>query len=400
VRITLRSDVPVTLFLSGGIDSSLVAARAVRAGVLQHAYCLDFPARGYSELANAQRVADRLGLKLRRVVLAPEALDEFIALTAHADDPLADSSALAVWTLARAVARDYKVAITGDGGDELFAGYLTYPASRLHGRVLTQLPLSLRCGLARAAGWIPVGSGKVTLGYKLRRLLRAANLPTAEAHFTWNGTWLPEDAANVAGPANGEAARRSLRDMATRHGLSARPSLADLQRADIADYLPNDILAKVDRMTMAHGLESRTPLLHPALVEFALRLPAALKLSPNGQSKWLLRKVTAGLLGQEVANAKKQGFSIPVHQWLRGPARDLVMHLLSPTTLEPIQQLNGPAVIKARDTHLSGRDQLGFELWGLMVLVAWYQARVLDRTAPTCASSVGLRQLQLAPYRN
>jgi len=394
VRITLRSDVPVTLFLSGGIDSSVVAARAVRQGVLRHAYCLDFPEQGYSELANAQRVADRLGLELRRVVLDPKALGEFLDLVGHADDPLADSSGLAVWTLARAVARDYKVAITGDGGDELFAGYLTYPATRLHAQTLARLPMALRRGLARVAGQIPVGTGKVTFAYKLQRLLRAADLPSSVAHFTWNGTWLPNEGAGLTGePGAAACARSALTALCARHGLPDRPSLLELQGVDVGEYLPNDILAKVDRMTMAHGLESRTPFLNPAVADFALALPAAYKLSPGGQPKWLLRQLAAELLGPEIATAKKQGFSIPVHQWLRGPARGLVEDLLSPASLAEIPVLDGAAVARARDAHMSGRRQLGFELWGLMVLVAWHRARVLGRDTPRRAGEE-LRRLE------
>lgn len=394
VRITLRSDVPVTLLLSGGIDSSVVAARAAHQGVLRHAYCLDFPVQGYSELANAQRVADLLGLELRRVILDPAALGDFLSLVEHADDPLADSSGLAVWTLSRTVAMDYKVAITGDGGDELFAGYLTYPATRLHAGFLARLPSMMRHWLARAAPHIPVGTGKVTLAYKLQRFLRAADLPSSEAHFTWNGTWLPSEAADlVSRPGAAALARSSLTALCERHGIAANPSLLDLQRTDVREYLPNDILAKVDRMTMAHGLESRTPFLNPGIADFALSLPATYKLPRGRQPKWILRQLAARLLGPEIATAKKQGFSIPIHQWLRGPARGLVDDLLSPGSLAALPVLDGGAVIRARDAHLSGRRQFGFEIWGLMVLVAWYRARILaPAVSATCPE--GLRRME------
>jgi asparagine synthase (glutamine-hydrolysing) len=395
VRITLRSDVPITLFLSGGIDSSLVAALAVRQGILRHAYCLDLPVPGYSELGNAQQVADRLGLELRRVVLGPESLEDFLELVGYADDPLADSSGLAVWTLARVVAQDYKVAISGDGGDELFAGYLTYPATRLHMEILARLPMPVRRALVLTASRLPVGTGKVSFAYKLQRFLRAADLPSAVAHFTWNGTWLPAEAESIAGsPAIAEAALAALSRICERHALPASPSLLDLQRVDIGDYLPNDILAKVDRMTMAHGLESRTPFLNPSIADFALALPASYKLPPGGPSKRILRELAVKLLGRKIATAKKQGFSIPVHQWLRGPARYLVEDLLSTQSLREIPILNGASIERFKNAHLKGSRQLGFELWGLMVLIAWYRMRVLGRDPATRLRPPNLRHLE------
>ena len=148
-----------------------------------------------------QRVAERAKsrqrsrIELRRAVLSAAALDDFLAIVEHADDPLADSSAVAVWALSREVARDYKVAISGDGGDELFGGYLTYKATRYHQALTNALPSAALDALARLGSRIPVSTGKVTSSYRLRRFLRAANFSSGEAHFTWNGSWLPAEAA-------------------------------------------------------------------------------------------------------------------------------------------------------------------------------------------------------------
>ena len=208
VRMALRSDVPVALMLSGGVDSSVVAESAVRQGRLSCAYCLDFPAAGFSEVDKASAVARKLGVELRRVELTSGALSNFTRLVEHADDPLADSSALAVWTLAEAIARDYKVAISGDGGDELFGGYLTYKASEYHRRLISVFPPGIRRLIASGADWIPVSSGKVSASYQAMRFMRAAALETAEAHLTWNGTWMPRDAASfTTSPAAADAAR-------------------------------------------------------------------------------------------------------------------------------------------------------------------------------------------------
>jgi asparagine synthase (glutamine-hydrolysing) len=379
VRIALRSDVPVAVFLSGGIDSSIIAESAVRQGKLRHAYCLDFTEASFSEYDNASSVADRLGVELRRVVLSPDALPDFSDLLKHADDPLADASQLSVWTLAREVARDYKVAISGDGGDELFGGYLTYRATAMHGWLAATLPMPIRRLLVRQAHQIPVSDQKVSGTYKLMRFLRALDRPTAEAHFTWNGTWLPETAAQMLhAPGIGVLGADALRELAARHGLSGRPGLGALQRADIGDYLPNDILAKVDRMTMTHGLEARAPFLVHPLAEYALRLPDAMKLRAFGSGKRILRRLAGELFGPDIAQTKKQGFSIPVHQWLRGPLRATTEDLLSRARLEAFGMLDVNSVLRAKTAHMEGRAQLGFELWGLMTLMAWHQTRIVD----------------------
>lgn len=378
VQITLRSDVPVALFLSGGIDSSLVAESAVRQGALRQAFCLDFSESSFSEFDKASAVAQRLGLGLERVVLGPAVLEDFVQMCEHVDDPMADSSALAVWCLAKHVAQQFKVAISGDGGDELFGGYLTYQATLLHERFVAPMPLQVRAIIARYAEAIPQDEAKVSFGYKLMRFLRAADLDSAEAHFTWNGTWLPAASGRFLQPEIARVSAEGVREMVSRHGLPPSPSLRDLQMVDTLEYLPNDILTKVDRMAMAFGLETRAPLLHPDIAAFAFALPDRLKVRAFSKPKVLLRHLAAQTFGPEIATAKKQGFSIPVHRWLRGPARHIAEDLLSKASLEQVPVLNATAVTAAKDQHMSGRSALGYELWGLMVLVAWFRSRVLS----------------------
>jgi asparagine synthase (glutamine-hydrolysing) len=375
--LTLRSDVPVGIFLSSGIDSSLVARAAVKAGTVARAFSLGFEEQSHSEVAGARQTAAALGLPITEVTLNASALEKFTRLVAHADDPLADSSALAVWTLAAETAKHVKVVLAGDGGDELFGGYLTYPATLWHASVTSRFPLAMRRAMAAAGSRIGGGDGKVTTAYKLMRFLRAAPLPPGQAHFSWNGTWLPEEAAALAANQDVKiSARHSLRWMAERHGLTGGISLELLQRADVRDYLVNDILVKSDRMSMAHGLEVRAPFLDRDLAEFALRLPAGFKAGRTGQGKRLLRALARKTYGARVADAVKQGFSIPVHEWLRGPARPLLDDLLSPSSVAALSLLDGSVVARAVDDHMSGRRALGWELWGLMVLVAWHRRQI------------------------
>jgi asparagine synthase (glutamine-hydrolysing) len=162
-------------------------------------------------------------------------------------------------------------------------------------------------------------------------------------------------------------------------------SLESLQRADLGDYLVNDILAKSDRMSMAHGLEVRAPFLDRDLAEFALRLPSDFKAPRRGPGKRLLRALARSTYGPAMASAAKQGFSIPVHEWLRGPARPLVDDLLSPSSIGALSLLDGGVVARAVADHLSRRRALGWELWGLMVLVAWHRRQI--QAAPILESA-------------
>jgi asparagine synthase (glutamine-hydrolysing) len=394
VRHALVSDVPVGIFLSGGMDSSLVAESAARQGRLARAYCLDFAEAGFSEWPRAERVASALGIPLERVSFGQDSVERFVSLVEHADDPLADSSALPVWTISQAAARSSKVVLGGDGGDELFAGYLTYQASLAHARFVSPLPPRLRRLAAAAAAWLPTSEGKVSTSYKLMRFARAADLPTAEAHFTWNGTWLPREAAGLLRPeAAREATTGALRALVSRLQLPGDPTLADLQRADVAEYLPNDILAKVDRMSMAHGLEVRAPFLQPEIAELALSLPAELRCGIRGRPKRLLRELARRTYGDDVADAPKQGFSIPIHQWLRGPLRDTAEDLLSENALRSIDVLEPAAVRTVWHDHLAGRRSRGWELWGLIVLSAWHRTRVATRPGPPAARPVERREI-------
>jgi asparagine synthase (glutamine-hydrolysing) len=392
VKLNLQSDVPVGVFLSGGMDSALVAESAMRQGCLNQAFCLDFAEASHSEYGSAKHVADGLGLPLQRVELTAEALRQFLQLVEHADDPLADSSSLAVYTLCRQAARENKVVLGGDGGDEIFGGYLTYAASRLHAGRLCSLPHAWRRLAAWCSCWLPTGEGKVSFSYKLRRFLRAAHLDTGQAHFTWNGTWMPDEAARLVRPPElREAIHQVLDEFASHHGLSGPCSLFDLQRADVSDYLPNDILTKADRMSMAHGLEVRAPFLEHELAAWALRLPEHFKIGPKGRLKYVLRELARRTFGPVIADRRKQGFSIPVHTWLRGPFARQVRDHLEPSALARLEVLDPIAIGRALGEHLSGRRSLGFELWGLAVLVAWHRSRI--ETTPAVPSHHDLQRL-------
>jgi len=386
VRLTLRSDVPVGLFLSAGIDSSLVAHSAARAGRLTRAFCLGFEEQSYSEVPGAVATARRLGIPLTTTTLTADVFDDFFAIVRHADEPLADSSVLAVWAIAREASKHVKVVLSGDGGDEMFGGYLTHRASLWHAAVTARLPMPIRRSLCAAAGRLPTSESKVSPTYKLMRYLRAADLPPSRAHFSWNGAWMPQEASAFVHPSAARASATSALDwMASRHHVTDPLTLDGVQRADLGDYLPNDILVKSDRMSMAHGLEIRTPFLNESVATLGLTLPAARKAGLLGQGKRVLRELARKKYGVDVAHARKQGFSVPIHAWLRGPARPLAEDLLSPESVGRVEPLNPDAISRVWRAHLDGRRSYGFELWGLMVLVAWHRQNL--QGAPSWPSS-------------
>ncbi len=377
VKIALRSDVPVGLFLSGGIDSSLIAESAVRQGGLSKAYVLDFEEKSYSEYNAAKFVAKKLNLPLERVVITPEDLNSFLQIVEHADDPLADSSALALWTICRFAAQEIKVVLGGDGGDELFGGYLTYQGTMLHKQVVSRLPAILRQLFARLAYYIPFSEQKVSLTCKLMRFLRAADLPTSIAHFIWNGTWLPDEAAGLIEPeALRETIHRQMPLMTDQLFPGEECSLLKLQLIDIAEYLQNDILVKTDRMSMAHGLEMRAPYLNHSFAEWALTRPSQYNFKITGQLKHSMRHAARKLFGSKIANRPKQGFSLPVHAWIRKEFSEIVRDLLSFDSIKKTGFLNAEKIQQIIDDHFSKKRSYGFEIWGLMVLVAWYKSRV------------------------
>ena len=395
VKLAMTSDVPVGILLSGGVDSSLVAESASRQGSLSNAYFLDFDEASFSEYGAASEVATKLGIPLERVVLTSAALQDFFAIVEHADEPLADSSCLAMWTLARFAQQKNKVVLGGDGGDELFGGYLTYRASHYHRSYVSRLPMQTRRSLARLAIQIPISEGKVSSTYKLWRFLRAADLPTHLAHFTWNGTWLPDEAKQfVKGDVVQQVVGKSLSELAERHRCAAEPDFFSLQHADLADYLPNDILAKADRMSMAHGLEVRAPFLDTDFSEWAIQLPLSQKIGSGGQGKVLPREMVRRRFGPTLSARGKQGFSIPIHAWVRGPFAEVVQDLLSRESLARIDVLDSERIQVMLQKHFSGARSFGFELWGLAVLVAWHRTRIERQPLPPRDSPVVFRVMQ------
>ena len=374
IKITLRSDVGIGIFLSGGIDSTLIASRAVQMGKLERAFSVSFAEKSFNEYDSAAKIANQLGIPIEKVEVSHRSMQDFMEIATATDDPLGDSSCLPVFELSRYSSKKNKVVIGGDAGDEIFGGYLTYKATKLHDRYFSFLPIFLRKIISKFSNYIPQNDKKVSFNYKLMRFLRASDLETLQAHFTWNGAWLLNDSIQLINPEFLKLNNYNKYNFhLNKYSNKNSSDLRNLQIIDINEYMQNDILIKLDRMSMSNSLEVRSPFLHPSIVEFGVGLPEEFKISKNGISKYILRSISEDIFGKEFSRANKQGFSIPIHKWLRNEAKNLLNEILSEKYLKDIYFLNTSEVLRKKNEHLNLKKAYGFELWGLMVLSVWFK---------------------------
>src|SRR5579864_8736839 len=337
VRAHLVSDVPVGVLLSGGVDSGTIAALASQeSSEAVRTFSIGFEEASFDELSGARAVAERYGTIHRELVLRPDAALLLPALADAFDEPFADSSGLPTYLVSRLAAEDVKVALSGEGGDELFGGYYTYVADLLAERA------GGAAALARpVVERLPSSDRRVSLDYKLKRFTRAAHLPPLERHEGWKTIFSPDARAELTGRVHGwdplslERAR-----FAETEGY---PLLTRLQDVDLGGYLVDDLLVKTDRASMAWSLETRVPFLDTTVANFAFSLPARSKVR-GLEKKRLLRKAVEPLLPREVVHGRKRGFSIPAAAWLRGELVPFARETLASATLRRQGYLN-PAVV-------------------------------------------------------
>ncbi|TMA39685.1 MAG: asparagine synthase (glutamine-hydrolyzing) [Deltaproteobacteria bacterium] len=371
VESHLMSDVPLGVFLSGGLDSSTIVALMHELGVHPiRTFTIGFAEPSFDETDVARQVAARFGTEHHELVVRPDAATLLPQLVRHFDEPFADSSAIPVWHVSELARRHVKVVLSGEGGDEMFAGYETYRARRLAslyarlprvigGRVLPELVRRL-----------PVSHARVSFDYKAKRFVAGAYLPPAAGHLWWK-TVLAED-VKAALYANGTAAEvdPTVRLFEDLYAESDGEELERLQYVDARLFLPADILVKVDRMSMAHSLEARVPFLDRAVVELARRLPARLRLR-GLTTKYALRRAMAGRLPAAVVDGRKRGFNVPIPAWLTGELRDFTHDLLAPSRLRRQGLFDPAAVGRLVAEHMTRRVDHSRAIWALLVLVVW-----------------------------
>lgn len=380
VKRQMVSDVPLGGLLSGGIDSSLVVAMMQRASANPvETFTVGFSEKEFDESVHAASIAGHLGTSHHEIHVSPEDAMAIIPdLPGIYDEPFADSSQIPTSLLSRIVRRNVTVALSGDGGDELFAGYRRYGQIQKVARILDTLPRSLTRGLCRAVLLMPStwwqrasvlipsvqqSSGVVDRGYNLaRRLIENVDEVYPYLHCHW-----PDPGSLMSGDASSSAL---MRETVARRLLSS--PISRWQYLDMLHYLPDDILVKVDRASMAASLELRVPLLDHRVVELAWKIPEAMK--TNGtDGKIILRKILSDYMPSQLFERPKKGFGIPLSDWMRGPLSTWIEDLISPSMVKKHGILNPDIVWKIWQEHRSGRQDWGYWLWDLVSLQAWLE---------------------------
>jgi len=366
VRAHLVADVPVGVLLSGGVDSAgLVALAAGEQADPVKTFSVGFEEASFDELDRARLVAKRYGTEHHEIVLRPDAVELLPKLVEAFDEPFGDSSALPTYLVSELAAGEVKVALSGEGGDELFGGYYTYVADLLAARVGRLAALA-----APLAERLPSSDAKVSLDYKAKRFARGAHLPPLERHHAWKEIFSRELQAALLGPRDPGWDPVDLYRERYAETAAAEP-LARLQDVDLGIYLVDDLLVKTDRSSMAHSLELRVPFLDNEVAATALGLATPLKVRGLAKKR-LLRQALAPLLPKEVLRGPKQGFSIPVAAWLRGPLQPFARETLSAETLTRQGWLDPATVTAQLDAHCAGREDLSRQLWGLIAFTLWF----------------------------
>jgi asparagine synthase (glutamine-hydrolysing) len=372
VRAHLVSDVAVGVLLSGGIDSSLLAALAAEESPEPlRTFSIGFEERSFNELEQARLVAERYATAHRELVLRPDAALLLPALAEAFDEPFADSSALPTYLVSELAAREVKVALSGEGGDELFGGYYTYAADLLADRVG---PLA---ALARPlVERLPTSTAKASFDYKAKRFVRGARLAPLERHHAWKEIFSPELRAELTA-SHGDFDPLSLHRVRFEETKGAE-LLARLQDVDLGLYLADDLLVKTDRASMAHSLEARVPFCDQVVASFALSLPTRHKVR-GLRKKVLLRRAAAPLLPRSIVSGRKQGFSIPAAAWLRGELEPFARETLASDTLKRQGFFRPETVSRLIDEHVAGKEDRSRQLWGLLAFTLWHERHVERR---------------------
>jgi asparagine synthase (glutamine-hydrolysing) len=382
-RLRMRSDVPVGLFLSGGIDSTIVAAlmdsltdRPIET------FSIGFDESAFDELDHARTVADTFDTNHHEYTVTTDSVEVLPTLVSEFEMPFGDPSALPTYYVAQVASDDITVALNGDAGDENFAGYDRYRYDRLASRA-ARVPRALRSRARSTVEDLPPALQNRQKVQHARRFLRAATGDDVERYAEFICHSMGEDLADVwtADGAAGEGAARpeaedplaSLRAAFERADGPTR--LDHLLQVDIETYLPDDLLVKADRATMAHSVEGRSPFLDHELVEFAARVPAKYKYR-DGETKWLLKRAFEPEIPDAIGQRAKQGFGVPVTEWFRGDLRGFARGKLE--RLGQRDPYDRGALQGLLDEHAAGRADHGYRLWDLTWLELWYERYIDD----------------------
>jgi len=376
IRRRLISDVPLGAFLSGGLDSSSIVAIMSRLSDRPvKTFSIGFEDKSYNELPYARMVSQVFRTEHHELVVKPDMVALLPKLVWHAEEPTADSSAVPVYYVSKLAREHVKVVLSGDGADELCAGYETYMANRL-ARAYRKLPPLIRkqC-LFPLIMHLPVSTKKYSFEFKAKRFLQGVELSPEEAHFSWRLIFTEAEKRDLyTDQLREELEKESTFRLCGDYFLKAAYAgrLNQALYVDTRFYLPNDMLVKVDRMSMANSLEARVPFLDHELVEFAATLPDHLKLRGITGRKHVLRRVMQPHLPAKIVNRRKGGFNIPVADWITNDLREFVQDTLTTRVIREAGWFNPDTVQRILHDHFRKARDNGHKIWGLVVLFLWW----------------------------
>ncbi|MGH9405108.1 MAG: asparagine synthase (glutamine-hydrolyzing) [Terriglobia bacterium] len=368
----LVSDVPLGVFLSGGVDSStLVALMSELAPGQVNTFSVSFSQKAFNEERYARLVARRFRTR-HHVLETDEAalLEGLVSLAAKLDEPLADPAVVPTYLLSCFARRQIKVALSGEGSDELFGGYPTYLGARLAPHYMRLPGFVKRVLLSGTKALLPRSAGAVPAGFLLDRFLRYAGKPSALRHQTWFGIIAPEEVEILAPSGEPTSALESISKPLQAANANCENAVAEAMYLDFCLYLADDLLVKVDRASMACSLEVRTPFLDHRLIEFCAGLPSELKL-PRFELKSLLKRAVEPWLPREIVSRRKRGFSVPIARWLRNELYPLADEMLSPGRIKAAGFFAPSQVRRLLEEHRSGKADHRKALWALLCFELW-----------------------------
>ena len=377
VRGKLISDVPLGVFLSGGIDSSSIVALATELSSTRiKTFTLGFEDRSFDESQFAKRVASYFGTEHYEDILNPSDMLEFIPqLTEVLDEPLGDASIIPTYYLSRFTRQEVTVALSGDGGDELFAGYPTYQAHLL-AQGYQKLPRPLRSSIIEPLILsLPVSTANISFDFKLKRFVTGMPYPPAVRNSIWLGSFTPPETKRLLTSQFSQMVKQDDQFEDIWNHLSGKqiPDLLEqLRYLDMKMYLQDDILVKVDRAAMACSLETRAPMLDHNLVEYVATHPYRHPLGGFILKYWL-KKAMGKYLPRGIANRTKKGFGVPVARWLKGPLKPLVLDMLSRERIEREGLFDYQFITRLLSDHFAGRKDNRKPLYTLLVFELWYR---------------------------
>lgn len=377
VRLQLRSDVPLGVLLSGGMDSSSLVAMMRELGVPIQTFSIGFQEKAYNELDAATEIARHFGTEHHALMLTANDVTELLpTLIGVLDEPLADASVIPTYLVCRLAREKVKVALSGDGGDESFGGYETYKAHQI-AKCYRSMPDWMRAAVRKLVPLLPISSSHRGVAFKARKFTSGVEFPPTVANALWWGAYTPAEKAPLMGEFFKDTKGHEPFDAVHRvaKNFNGNNDLDRIFYQDFKLYLQDDLLVKVDRMSMANSLEVRVPFLDHTLVEFAATIPSHMKVN-RLRLKYILRRAMQPMLPKWVISRPKQGFDIPLDAWIRGPLRSFILDTLSPQRIREAGYFNPTYLSRILDEHMRGQGNHRQLLWPLVVLEFWRQRYV------------------------